>query len=385
MPSLIDEDLTQPGTHALVIGVSEYRHFEDGVEPTAAGEEFHMEQLSAAARSASEFAKWLLDDYRCQRAPLRSLRVLLSPSPGEEIHPDIAARIAGADHAANRANVQNDVVEFRNACDSHTDNVLIVYVAGHGVQLTKHGAIVLLSDFGRPGQLAMLEGAIDMASVHAGMNHPNTARTQFWFVDACRQKPSIARRFEALEGALALDVPNGSTEVSPLFLSATTGTQAFARPGGVTLFNEALMASLAGAAATGPQAGGIDSWHVSVTELIRRLPDEVMSLAEAEGAEQSVDIAGKIHEAVVHEFEETPQVDLRVELLPEAARAVSRGSLKHDATTVIVEDFTDWPLQEKVDAGLYLLNIEAEAPFESWNQILDLDPPEMTAEVDVEP
>jgi len=97
MPSLIDEDLTQPGTHALVIGVSEYLHFGDGADPTPQGEEFQMEQLSAAARSASEFARWLLQDYRCQRAPLRSLRVLLSPSPGEQTEPEIAARIAGAD------------------------------------------------------------------------------------------------------------------------------------------------------------------------------------------------------------------------------------------------------------------------------------------------
>jgi hypothetical protein len=385
MPSVIAEDLTQPGTHALVIGVSEYRHFEDGAEPTPQGEEFHMEQLSAAARSASEFARWLLQDYRCQRAPLRSLRVLLSPSPGEQIEPGVADLLAATDHAATRANVQEAVVEFRDACDSHTENVLVVYVAGHGVQLTKHGAIVLLNDFGRPGQIARLEGAIDMAAVHAGMNHPNTARTQFWFVDACRQKPSIARRFESLEGALALDEPNGSTEVSPLFLAATTGTQAFARPGGVTLFNEALMASLGGAAATGPKGGDIDCWHVSVTELIRQLPDEVMALAEAEGAEQSVDVAGKIHEAVVHEFEVTPQVDLRVELLPEHARPVSRGSLKQNAKTVIVENFTDWPLQRQVDAGLYLLNIEADAPFENWDEILNLDPPEMTAEVDVAP
>src|SRR4030042_794816 len=171
MPSLIPEDLTQPGTHALIIGVSAYLHFEDGPAPTPTGIEFEMEQLSAAARSASEFAAWLLKDYKCDRAPLRSLRVLLSPSAGEVIHPDIAARLNG-DFSATLANVRTALAEFRNACNTNTDNVGIVYIAGHGVQLTKHGAIVLLHDFGANAFLFKLEGAIDMAGGHAALPHP---------------------------------------------------------------------------------------------------------------------------------------------------------------------------------------------------------------------
>ena len=383
MPSLIPEDLTQPGTHALVIGVSKYLHFEDGIVPTPTGEEFKMEQLSAAARSASEFAAWLKNDYKCDRAPLRSLRVLLSPSDGEQIQPDIAAFLSG-NFSATINNVKTELVAFKTASDAHTDNVIIVYVAGHGVQLTKHGAIVLLHDFGDNAHLAKLEGAIDMAGVHAGMNHPGTAKTQFWFVDACRQKPSIARRFEALEGALKLDVPNGDTEASPMFLAASTGKEAFARVNGVTLFNEALMWALRGGAAAGPEDDGVDNWHVPVTELIKRLPDRVKALAEAENVEQSVDIAGKINEAIFHEYADIPSVDLRVELLPNEAKPISKGTLKQNASEVIVEDFNDWPMQEQVEAGLYLLSIQADAPFVSKDEILRLEPPTKSTSVNVE-
>lgn len=382
MPSLIPEDLTVPGTHAFVAGISAYRHFEDGLDPTPTGEEFGMEQLSAAARSASEFAAWMMKDYQCKRAPLKSLRVLLSPSDGEVIHPDVAALLDG-DFSATLGNVKTALVEFRNACDRHSDNVLIVYVAGHGVQLTKHGAIVLLNDFGAATHVNKLEGAIDMAGVHAGMNHPGTARTQFWFVDACRQKPAIARRFETLEGALTLDVRNGVTEVSPLFLAATTGKEAFARIGGVTLFNEALMWALKGGVAAGPEQGVSDSWHIPVTKLIKALPDRVKALALAEGAEQSVDIAGKILEAVFHECVATPKVDLRINLLPDEAKAVSRGTLKLNASDPVVQDFVDWPMQQPVDAGLYLLDVQADTPFSSRSKILNCSPPGMTEEVDV--
>ncbi len=382
MPSLIPEDLTIPGTHALIIGVSAYPHFADGPAPTPTGMEFEMEQLSAAARSASEFAAWLLNDYHCNRAPLRSLRVLLSPAAGEPIHPAVAALLVG-DYAATRPNVETALAEWLIACNARNDNVAIVYVAGHGVQITKTGAIVLLHDFGGPGYLKKLAGAIDMAGVHGGMNHPKTARTQFWFVDACRQKPAIAKKFESLEGgAITLDEPVGSTEASPLFLATGTGKQAFARVGGFTLFNEALLWALRGNVANGPEPG-INCWHVPVTALIKQLPDRVMKLANDEGVEQSVEITGKMHEAIFHEYVSVPKVALHIDLSPENAKAVCTGSLKRNAQIPVVENFTDWPMQQSVDAGLYLLDIKTTAPFHAKSDVLDIEPPSTQAAYDV--
>lgn len=383
MPSLINEDLTRSGTHALVIGVSRYLHFADGSEPTANGSDFGMEQLSAAARSASEFAAWLLGPYRRSGSELKSLRVLLSPAVGEVIAPAVAALLKD-DYSATLGNAKIAIWEFRAACASHQDNVAIVYVAGHGIQLTKTGAILLLSDFGSNAHLARLEGALDMAGIHAGFNHPAAPRTQFWFVDACRQRPAIARRFESLEGALKLDVPLGDTESSPMFLAATTGCPAYARPSGLTLFNEALMWALGGAAAAGPEEQ-TPRWHVPVTQLIRRLPERVKTLALAEGAEQSVDIAGKIHEAVFHELSKPPTVDLHIDVRPEPARPLSRGTLLQNGTTVVVNDYSAWPLSKPVDAGLYLLNIKSSPPYQDRSGIIDVKPPVATKEFEVSP
>lgn len=383
MPSIIPEDLNSPGTHALVIGVSEYLHFENGIAPTQTGRDFLMEQLSACARSASEFAAWLLKSYRCERAPLKSLRVLLSPAVGEEIHPDIVVHLNG-DFSATLKNVREELAGFRNACDTHTDNVAIVYAAGHGVQLTKHGSIVLLNDFGANHHMNKLEGAIDMAGVHAGMNHPGTAKTQFWFVDACRQKPAIARRFESLTGALKLDELNGETLASPLFLAAGTGKEAFARVNGITLFCEALMWALNGGVAAGPEEDEINKWHIPVTQLIKRLPDRVKALAEKENVVQSVDIAGKIHEAVFHVYKDTPSVDLLVDLLPNAAQPLCFGTLKQNAKHIIIQNFNDWPMQHKVEAGLYLLSIQAGVPYLGRDEILSLVPPKNYTTVNLE-
>ena len=374
MSSIIPEKLGQPGTHVLVIGVSKYPHLQDGTNPTAEGQDFQIDQLTAAARSASEFAAWLMNDYHCPDAPLSSLRILLSPSEGEEIAEDIEP-LLGTDFAATRANTDTIFGEFISACKSHEDNVAIVYVAGHGVQLTKHGAIVLLEDFAAANQLQKLHGAIDMAGVHGGMNAPGFPKRQFWFVDSCRQVPVIARRFDMLSGALTLDIPMMSGEVSPMFLAATTGEAAYARAGGRTLFFEALNWAFAGGAATGPRAP-VNSWHVSVSQLIEHLPGRVSALAEAEGVEQSVEIAGKIANAVVHELKVVPSVDLTIELEPAGAIGASTGELAFDATKVVVKDFKDWPLHEKVKAGLYLLKIQADPPFQKHEGLLDIEPPE---------
>ncbi len=382
MVSLIPEDLGAPGTHALVIGCSGYRHLADGVAPTQIGSSFDLEQLSAAARSASEIAAWLLTEYRCPAAPLKSLRVLVSPSPGEQLASPVTD-LAIPLPEATIENARAAVVEFRKACDSHADNVGIVYVAGHGVQLTKTGAILLLTDFGADGQVARLEGALDMAAIHEGMNHPGTARTQFWFVDACRQSPAIAKKFEVLEGALRLDVPNGTTETSPLFLAATTGTSAFARPGGLTLFAEALLWALHLGAVAAPE-DGIDAWHVPVRELIRRLPDRVQELAATEGVVQSVDIAGKVHDATLQELAETPLVNLRIDLDPEVARPTSRGTLRLEDAPAVVTGYSDWPFERPVDAGVYMLSIQAQAPFIDLEKFIEVRPPASAKRVEVQ-
>ncbi|MFG0317868.1 MAG: caspase family protein [Planctomycetota bacterium JB042] len=374
-----------PGTHAFVVGVSRYRHVEGGEAPTDLGESFGLEPLTAAARSASEFARWLLDRYHREETPLRTLHVALSPSDGEELDDAVLARLPAdrAAAAATRATVENDLKGFVRECASDPENVGIVYVAGHGVQLTKHGAVVLLEDFAAPEHLNELDGAIDMAGCHAGMNHPATAGTQFWFVDACRQRPAVAQRFETMVGALSLSERRGAVSVtSPLLLAASTREAAFARTGETTLFGQALLWALDGGAAAGPNDVD-DGWHVSVMNLLSRIDRKVEALAGRFGEEQHVDPTGRVKDAVVHRFREVPAVDLSVRLAPEAARAVADARLFRDARDPVDATGTEWPRRWRVDAGLYVLDIEAPPPFHSWTAILQLEPPEQVCDVEV--
>ncbi len=381
--SIIPEIHDTPGTHVLVIGVSDYLHFEGGKEPTKEGKSLQMEQLSAAARSASEFAAWMLNEYNHSGSKLSSLRILLSPSPEEEIHPDIKSRL-NDDYSATIANTRSAIKSFREICDKHSENTVVVYVAGHGVQLTKSGSILLLNDCGSNEHLRILEGALDMAGIHASFNHPGTAQKQFWFVDACRQKPSIARRFEDMDGALKLDVPDGIAECSPMFLAATTGTEAYARIGGMTLFSESLLWSLRGNNASPPEDNFSDAWHVSVQGLVKRLGFHVKALAEAENAEQTVDPTGRLNDAVFHEYPEVPDVDLQIDLIPDAANNKSKCSLRSDSY-VLINEQVNWPITSKVDAGLYEIQVVSPADFKSFNKFVSLMPPSANPKIDVTP
>ena len=381
---IVPEDLTQSGAHVLIIGTSAYRHFPDGSDPTPRGELFGMEQLTSAASSASRFAAWMMSEYINTRAPLRSMRVLLSPNGYEPIHPDIAASLRD-DYSTTLDNVKTEVVAFRKACAACKDNVAIVYIAGHGVQLTKTGAIVLLHDVGSEMHANLLEGALNVTGLHAGFNHPNTAQTQFWFVDACRQYLPVAAKFETLAGAFTLDEPHGSASQNPMFLATTTGAAAYAHVKGQTLFNQALLQGLRGRIATPPETGVSGNWHVSALELVRRLLPDVQALALTSSVEQTADHAGRMGNAVFHEYPQTPEVDLHVQISPAAARPQSRGSLRHGRLGMIVEHFKDWPLQQNVAAGLYEIKIDAGSGFRSYSDIVSFSPPVYATTISLDP
>ena len=93
-------------THAFVVGVSHYP-FLDGPQMTDQGEQLGLANLNSAARSASELTAWLLNEYRCPEAPLKDVRMLLSPVDGEALNADVLARMGGQPAPATRDAVKD--------------------------------------------------------------------------------------------------------------------------------------------------------------------------------------------------------------------------------------------------------------------------------------
>jgi Caspase domain len=351
-----------PGTHALVVGVSHYP-FLSGPQTSEFGAQLGLDDLTSATRSASEVVAWLLSEYRNPGAPLASLRVALSPAEGETLADGVAARLP-EHYAATRDTVEKDLIAFRTACQD-PQNVGFVYVAGHGIQLTKRGAIVLLEDFADPGR-AELYGAIDMVGCHASLYGTGYADNQFWFVDACRQLPAVARKFEDLEaGVLTLKAPPGEVDCSPLFLASASRDLAFAEVGGLTLFSRVLLSALRGAAAVGPEAALGVGWHVSAARLGEVLKADVAAAAKAKSEDQSVQPVGWPGRAVIQRFDDPPAVRVVLTLEPSLAAEHTTVSMLFDADEdqKAVDGTMEWPLERTVPAGLYQIRVETSEPY----------------------
>lgn len=354
MSLVFSDHLNRPGTHAFVVGVSAYEHLPADTE--SASSDFGMGQLNAAARSASEFAAWLLNEYHNPAAPLRSLRVLLSPSlPNEQIHPEIQSLLK-SNTAANLQNFKADFKAFHKDLVGNESDIAIIYVSGHGIQLTSEGAILLLNDFGEDDD-APLDGSVDIFNLRQALRFDTSAHTQFWFVDTCRQRPEIAELYEKMEGAYKKSIPRSSIRKnSSLFLSCSTGTQAYANKSGLTFFCDALLHGLRSAQAADSDGEHGSLWRVSSPSLSSYLDKAVPELALEKGRYQYVECQGCSSPAVLHVYKSTPDVQLHIDVGPEADRPNHTEFNLKQSGKHWVENYSNWPLNTKIPAGLYSAN-----------------------------
>lgn len=344
-----------PGTHALVIGVSDYPF---AVDPASwlVQDGLAIGSLSSAAKSASDVAAWLLAEYNNPDAPLASLRVLLSPVRGERINKLVKPLLDPVASRATSEIVEKEITAFQADCKSDLGNMVFVYVAGHGVQTTTRSCVVLLNDIGDPALPNRLRAGLDVAGFHAAMNSPTNPAKQIWFSDACRQAPAVLNAFVALPGAICPDIPPGHVDTSPLILSASTGESAYARARG-TLFSEALLAGLRGAAVRGPDDNSIADWHVRLFDLISWVDARVKAVSKANSADQSIDPTGRVLDLVLQRFAQPPDVRVTLKLSPSDVVPVPVAVI--DRETKVVAKFTSWPAKGVVPAGKYRITVKS--------------------------
>ncbi len=312
-----------PKTHALVIGVSRYDNVPD--PPDFANPELlGIKQAQTPAASAYRFARWLRDDYSPPSGALANLWLLLSASDLEREDTDLAETEAAVPNPT-RDNVQAALLQWKNSCLEDPDDVAMIYISGHGVQKSSEGSVVLLQDFHDEGQLNVLERAIDMGGVRAGMSRSDAAQTQFYFVDACRVHPDLFDDYWDLKPGLSIDEPvAGYARISKVFFGAASGTTALGLPGEGTLFSMALQACLQRMAAE-PLEGA--KWGVTSESLAAALDREVSRLAAEYEAEQTTAPGGSGVDTPIHVFAEPPAVDLRITIEPRKAAPLAKADV----------------------------------------------------------
>ncbi|ALJ36343.1 MULTISPECIES: caspase family protein [Azospirillum] len=266
---------SRPGLHALLIGVSGYPYLSGG--PRNRGPAYGLGQLSAPARTVKDIAGWLIARKDKLTAPLKTCRLLASPSSLER-HAD--QPITGVPPLAEVAPATLDTVlsaaaAWRTDASVHPQDVTLFYFAGHGIQRSRGDSVLLLEDF--LGGRTLLDRAINVNNIYNGMAnflaYPNTARTQFFFVDACRADIRQLREFVTPETTAVFDVELGGVDdrVAPIFFAAAAGHETYGIRGEQTLFGRDFLNCLNGKAGDRVLIGDQKQWVVNIGTLARSL------------------------------------------------------------------------------------------------------------------
>jgi hypothetical protein len=176
---------------------------------------------------------------------------------------------------------------------------------------------MLLPGFG-DGLGSALTNAIDTGNICAGMaptlSFPNIARTQLYFVDACRVLPEEFRRFERMQTTAAFDVELNSRDDrrAPIFYAAIPGTVANGLRGKQSLFSAALLEALAGSAGDADEdPQGNVRWRVTVHSLDTALSASLQELNASFGASQEYTSGGSQRDADICFLDGPPKVGHR--------------------------------------------------------------------------
>jgi hypothetical protein len=313
-----------------------------------------MGQLTSTASTAHKIAEWL----KTARlpVPLATVRLLLSPA-ANEMH------LVGISDSATLDHLITDADEWREDASTNRENYTFFYFTGHGIQRTKEDAVFCLEDFRRPPFTA-LHHTVDLATLRAGMSpapgRDDIARTQFYFVDACRVQPEEQKNFEPMmtTAVFEKDLAGEDDRRSPIFYSSISNKAALALPDQQTLFSHALIDCLAGAGgdSLGEDEQGNEVWGVSVTGLDRALKMRIADLNREFGADQTYTQGGQFTEATICLLPSAPLVDVELSIDPDAARQAGELVVMANDNVVRLQrpaPVAPHPVKTQLEAGLY--------------------------------
>ncbi|WP_113924804.1 caspase family protein [Cognataquiflexum aquatile] len=345
MSFFIEKIREEPQTHILIIGVGGYPYLNNGIKSipqTFEGAQM-LGQLSSPPVSAEAFynAVMDLDDQEAWIRSIGSVEVLISPSPNgkpvfQSHSPDVATL----------ANIKKSYREWKKRCDSNVDNVAIFFFCGHGLEKGEH--YLLAEDFGEVPE-APWDGSFAFDMTRRAF-FTCKARTQLFFVDACRQLTS---------DMLTTDLPMNPIEPPSILAKDCTynltqkasaaNESAYGRKNEVSYYTKALIGALLGDAVSNDSS----EWCVDTGRISSQMNSFLQKVAPGEGYPQRC-ISTTSDVTNIIRFKETPEVPLRVTCAPESALPLAELSyLNLDTNQGETRAPLNTPWDTKVKAGIY--------------------------------
>ncbi len=361
-----------PQTHVFIIGVGGYKFLAGGTEekPQAFNQIGILKQLTSPPKSAIEFKNAILEiDNHAGihlQQPLGSIELLLSPAP---LDPN-PGNPGDVFEPATIDNIRNAYVEWKTRCDTHVDNVAIFFYCGHGVEKMDH--YLLAEDFGEnPGNPWL--GSFTFDKTRRAF-HKCKAKTQCFFVDACREVTGTMLNFDLPD--IPLDIPNFHTSdcQHDLTIKSSAHNETALGPANKpSYFTQALLKAFRGYAANKHEG----NWLVKTADVAGRIHDILgMVKPGQEQRQRFINNLGTPIEIIKHDT--PPIIHLSITCNPEEAVAKAAFSCKNlnNDTTETREILNPEPWMLNLQAGVYELSAKFENNgFNDCIEFVPVEPP----------
>ncbi len=347
MALLFNQTQQVPQTHILIIGVGGYPYLNAGTKAVAQtfdGAQL-LGQLSSPPVSTEAFYNTVMELHQnqCWIKPLGSVDVLVSRAPGgKPVFP------GHNPEAATLSNIKKSYREWKKRCDSTPENVAIFFFCGHGLDKGEH--YLLAENFGEePANPWEGSFAFDMTRRSF---FSCKARTQLFFVDACRQVTSDMLKTDL--PANPIDPPSLMAKDCAFNLTqkaAASNESAYGKKDEVSFYTKALIGALKGNAVN----NDFDDWRISTGTLSARMNAFLQLESPGQGYPQRcISTTSDITDII--RFAEPPIVPLKLSCHPEDALAFAELSCLDPNTNLgetRLPGITPWEI--KLKAGIYKL------------------------------
>jgi hypothetical protein len=242
------------------------------------------------------------------------------------------------------------------------DNQSIFLFSGHGVRSSLEESILLAQDFLEP-PYAEMSRSFRLSNIRNGMvpslKFPDIGREQFYFVDACRDRPDVLGQIDPIDppAIFTADLNIYDDRKAPIFFATTTGGVAAGEAGHPTYFGNALLWALENGSYAKQTVPGVAGkvWPVHASSLKTGI-EVYDALFDAR-----VELTGLVSNPVLCFRRDAPAMTLKVALLPADLKPdVATLSLKEinlDARTDFVPKPDEPLLAMPITAGQYRLTL----------------------------
>ncbi|MGW0582390.1 caspase family protein [Streptomyces sp. NPDC002920] len=358
MTTVHDNCTDEPQVHAFIVGVGEYPYC---VKPRPRDSDAKavlrsVTPLTSAPLSARKFAEWLLNaPHPFNGHTLGSVEVLISaPHPVTLTNKGKTTVVSGATFNE----VESSCLTWFRKCNSNPDNIALFFWCGHGWGWGGNARQELLTeDVGKDPDQAFMN-VVDFLQTWIRMQACR-AKTQCFFIDACRGLPSRLDKFTQNYSRALLNVTGKNSmedgeKDRPILFSVSPGSASETPQNEPSVFTEALVKTLDGLGAE-KNANG---WQILTGSLGDKLRDVLAWNKKPGEYYPKVAVEGSQYgSSLLRTLEGPPVIDFRLSCSPRMALSQAQWTLHLESgdTKERPPKAADWV--DKAAAGIHEVTV----------------------------